>query len=190
MKCFYRDRNKYVMLTVDSSLQDLMTFTTKAEEDRLLASSKQLVIDDSVAMTPFYLLLGKHRQQQQEHRDSDSSLWAERTALPQTSASIKELLQTPAHVLPSTSYLCSMFVQSLLISVSDAREEKAHAEEEMESEKEEEDSEEEMESSRSKPELVAAATESDAPALTKAQARELRRVRKLDHSWLAGLLDS
>ncbi|CAI5656682.1 unnamed protein product [Oreochromis niloticus] len=169
---------------------DLMTFTTKAEEDRLLASSKQLVIDDSVAMTPFYLLLGKHRQQQQEHRDSDSSLWAERTALPQTSASIKELLQTPAHVLPSTSYLCSMFVQSLLISVSDAREEKAHAEEEMESEKEEEDSEEEMESSRSKPELVAAATESDAPALTKAQARELRRVRKLDHSWLAGLLDS
>uniref|UniRef100_A0A669C0L2 WD repeat domain 75 n=1 Tax=Oreochromis niloticus TaxID=8128 RepID=A0A669C0L2_ORENI len=167
---------------------DLMTFTTKAEEDRLLASSKQLVIDDSVAMTPFYLLLGKHRQQQQEHRDSDSSLWAERTALPQTSASIKELLQTPAHVLPSTSYLCSMFVQSLLISVSDAR--SAHAEEEMESEKEEEDSEEEMESSRSKPELVAAATESDAPALTKAQARELRRVRKLDHSWLAGLLDS
>uniref|UniRef100_A0A669DJ91 WD repeat domain 75 n=1 Tax=Oreochromis niloticus TaxID=8128 RepID=A0A669DJ91_ORENI len=155
-----------------------------------LFSPLKLVIDDSVAMTPFYLLLGKHRQQQQEHRDSDSSLWAERTALPQTSASIKELLQTPAHVLPSTSYLCSMFVQSLLISVSDAREEKAHAEEEMESEKEEEDSEEEMESSRSKPELVAAATESDAPALTKAQARELRRVRKLDHSWLAGLLDS
>lgn len=60
----------------------------------------------------------------------------------------------------------------------------------MESEKEEEDSEEEMESSRSKPELAAAATESDTPALTKAQARELRRVRKLDHSWLAGLLDS
>lgn len=71
------------------------------------------------------------------------------------------------------------------------REEKAHAEEEMESEKEEEDSEEEMESSRSKPELAAAAaTESDTPALTKVQARELRRVRKLDHSWLAGLLDS
>lgn len=30
------------MLTVDSSLQDLMTFTTKAEEDRLLVSSKQV----------------------------------------------------------------------------------------------------------------------------------------------------
>uniref|UniRef100_A0AAX7UY56 WD repeat-containing protein 75 second beta-propeller domain-containing protein n=1 Tax=Astatotilapia calliptera TaxID=8154 RepID=A0AAX7UY56_ASTCA len=146
---------------------------------RFLLSPLKLVIDDSVAMTPFYLLLGKHRQQQQE------------TALPQTSTSLlllffpffSQLLQTPAHVLPSTSYLCSMFVQSLLIS--------AHAEEEMESEKEEEDSEEEMESSRSKPELAAAAaTESDTPALTKAQARELRRVRKLDHSWLAGLLDS
>lgn len=75
------------------------------------------------------------------------------------------------------------------------REEKAHAEEEMESEKEEEDSEEEMESSSSKlgPAVAAAGgqvAEPDAPALTKAQARELRRVRKLDHSWLADLLDS
>lgn len=42
MKRFHRDRNKYFMLTVDSSLQDLMTFTTKAEEDRLLAFSKQV----------------------------------------------------------------------------------------------------------------------------------------------------
>lgn len=42
MKRFHRDRNKYFMLTVDSSLQDLMTFTTNAEEDRLLASSKQV----------------------------------------------------------------------------------------------------------------------------------------------------
>lgn len=32
-----------------------------------------------------------------------------------------QLLQTPAHVLPSTSVLCSMFVESLLISVTDSR---------------------------------------------------------------------
>ncbi|XP_059199436.1 WD repeat-containing protein 75 [Centropristis striata] len=164
---------------------DLMTFTTKAEEDRLMASSKQLVIDDSVAMTPFHLLLGK--RQQQENEAAASGLSAERTALPQGSHAIRELLQTPAHVLPSTSYLCSMFVQSLLISVTDSREEKKRAEEEMESEKEEEDSEEEMESSIPRPEQ---ATESAAPALTKAQVRELRRVKKLDHSWLAGLLHS
>lgn len=75
------------------------------------------------------------------------------------------------------------------------REESKHAEEEMESEKEEEDSEEEIESSRTRPEQQAAvgggeAAESAAPAMTKAQVRELRRVKKLDHSWLAGLLDS
>ncbi|XP_018552227.1 WD repeat-containing protein 75 [Lates calcarifer] len=172
---------------------DLMTFITKAEEDRLMASSKQLVIDDSVAMTPFYLLLGKHRQQQQENQDTLSTLSAERTPLPQGSVAIKELLQTPAHVLPSTSFLCSMFVQSLLISVTDSREESKHAEEEMESEKEEEDSEGEMESSTSRPReasLAGHATETAALALTKAQARELRRVKKLDHSWLSGLLDS
>lgn len=102
-----------------------------------------------------------------------------------------KLLQTPAHVLPSTSFLCSMFVQSLLISVTDTREENKHAEEEMESEKEEEESEEEMESSNTRLEEASGeAAESAAPALTKAQIRELRRVKKLDHSWLAGLLDS
>ncbi|XP_076603910.1 WD repeat-containing protein 75 isoform X1 [Chaetodon auriga] len=172
---------------------DLLTFTTKAEEDKLMASSKQLVIDDSVAMTPFYLLLGKQRQQQQEGGDAASGMSAERTALPQGSAAVRELLQTPAHVLPSTSFLCSMFVKSLLISTADGREENKHAEEEMESEKEEEDSEEEMESSSTRPAQASAssrAAEPAEPSLTKAQLRELRRVKKLDHSWLAGLLDS
>lgn len=67
------------------------------------------------------------------------------------------------------------------------REENKHEEEEMESEKEEEDSEGEMESSTARPEQAA---ECAAPALTKVQVRELRRVKKLDHSWLARLLDS
>ncbi|XP_008293300.1 WD repeat-containing protein 75 [Stegastes partitus] len=173
---------------------DLMTFTTKAEDDRLMASSKQLVIDDSVAMTPFYLLLGKHRHQQQESQDPVSSLSAERTPLPQGSVAVKELLQSPAHVLPSTSFLCSMFVQSLLISITDPREANKNAEEEMESEKEEEDSEEEMEASTSRPGQATVSGQSaecaaPTPALSKAQARELRRVKKLDRSWLAGLLD-
>ena len=63
----------------------------------------------------------------------------------------------------------------------------------MESEKEEEDSEEEMESSttrRAQASPGGQAADCAAPALTKAQVRELRRVKKLDHSWLAGLLDS
>ncbi|XP_033990388.1 WD repeat-containing protein 75 [Trematomus bernacchii] len=161
---------------------DLMTFTTKAEEDRLLASSRQLVVDDSVAMTPFYLLLGKHRQQDTE--DAVSSSLSSDT-VPQSSAAIKQLLQTPAHVMPSTSYLCSMFVQSLLISVTDTREENKHAEEKMDSE--EEDSEEEMEPSNPRPQQASEGGP-EAPALTKAQLRELRRVRKQDHSWSAGFL--
>jgi len=117
----------------------------------------KLFIDDSVAMTPFYLLLGKHREQ--ENQDSLSRLPDETTPLPRGSVAIKEvgsstpgrvfvafrsigvshvlgfvsllcikvfflfsqLLQTPAHVLPSTSYLCSMFIRSLLVSVTDGR---------------------------------------------------------------------
>uniref|UniRef100_A0A8C7GIW9 WD repeat domain 75 n=1 Tax=Oncorhynchus kisutch TaxID=8019 RepID=A0A8C7GIW9_ONCKI len=96
---------------------DLMTFSTKTEEDRLLASSKRLMVDDSVAVTPFYLLLGKHRQ----HQEALTNPMAERIQLPQGSIAIKELLYTPAHVLPSASFLCSMFVRSLLISSSSAR---------------------------------------------------------------------
>lgn len=174
---------------------DLMTFTTKAEEEKLMASSKQLVIDDSVAMTPFYLLLGKHQQQQQDDQATLSSLSTERSQLPQGSVAIKELLQTPAHVLPSTSFLCSMFVQSLLVSVTDARVENKPTEEEMESEKEEEESEGEMETSASRQKqasesLGAEGVDSAASSLSKSQLRELRRVKKLDHSWLSGLLDS
>ncbi|KAM4608467.1 WD repeat-containing protein 75 isoform 2-T2 [Polymixia lowei] len=184
------NRSQLYFLT---SNMDLMTFSTKAEEDRLMASSKQLVIDESVAVTPFYLLLGKHRQQQQDKQDTLSSLTGERTQLPQGSVAVKEFLHTPAHVLPSASFLCSMFVRSLLISVTD-REENEPAEEEMESEKEE-DSEGELEPSASRQEKAASCLqahgyESAAPALTRAQERELRRVRKLDHSWLSGLLDS
>ncbi|KAF3842666.1 hypothetical protein F7725_001515, partial [Dissostichus mawsoni] len=141
---------------------DLMTFTTKAEEDRLLASSRQ------------------------ETEDAVSSSLSSDT-VPQSSAAIKLLLQTPAHVMPSTSYLCSMFVQSLLISVTDSREQNKHAEEKMDSEREEEDSEEEMEPSNPRPQQASEGGP-EAPALTKAQLRELRRVRKQDHSWSAGFL--
>uniref|UniRef100_A0A8C2Q905 WD repeat domain 75 n=1 Tax=Cyprinus carpio TaxID=7962 RepID=A0A8C2Q905_CYPCA len=94
---------------------DLLTFSTATEEDRMLSSSKQLVIDDSVAVTPFYLLLGKHRQQQQK-LNTQSHPVADKPQQPQGSVTIKELLHTPAHVLPAASVLCSMFVNSFLIS--------------------------------------------------------------------------
>uniref|UniRef100_A0A8C7FY14 WD repeat domain 75 n=1 Tax=Oncorhynchus kisutch TaxID=8019 RepID=A0A8C7FY14_ONCKI len=77
-------------------------------------------LHDSVAVTPFYLLLGKHRGQQLEKQEALTNPMAERTQLPQGSIAIKEvcLLHTPAHVLPSASFLCAMFVRSLLISSS------------------------------------------------------------------------
>ncbi|KAG7265293.1 hypothetical protein CRUP_032446 [Coryphaenoides rupestris] len=153
-----------------------------------MASSKQPTIDDSVAMTPFYLLLGKHHKQQQEEGDTLSSQSGERTRLPQGSAAIKELLHTPAHVLPSTPVLCSMFVGSLLLPVSDSREETPPAEEEMDSEKEEDDSDEEKtEAGRSRAEHQAVAGMAE---LSKAQQRELRGVKKLNYNWLRGIVGS
>uniref|UniRef100_A0A673G9P5 WD repeat-containing protein 75-like n=1 Tax=Sinocyclocheilus rhinocerous TaxID=307959 RepID=A0A673G9P5_9TELE len=162
---------------------DLLTFSTATEEDRILSSSKQLVIDDSVAVTPFYLLLGKHGQQQQK-LNTQSHPAADKPQQPQGSVTIKELLHTPAHVLPAASVLCSMFVNSLLISNTGVQEE-------MDSEKEEEDSEEEMEACDSQQELrVQGSVDEVTLKLSKAQERELKRVRKTDFSWMAGLIDS
>ncbi|KAM6945905.1 WD repeat-containing protein 75 [Aplochiton taeniatus] len=171
---------------------DLMTFLTKVEEERLMAPANQLVIDDSVAVTPFHLLLGKHREQKKQ--DPHRAPTQGRSQLPQGSIAIKELLHTPAHVLPSASFLCSMFVHSLLISNSEHRETKETSEEEMEMESEKEDSEEEeTEQNASRQDAVTKqgpAEEATAPALTKAQEKELRRVKKMDHSWLSSLIDS
>lgn len=171
---------------------DLLTFSTATEEDRLLSSSRRLVIDDSVAVTPFYLLLGKHRQQQQK-LDTPSHPAADKPQQPQGSVTITELLHTPAHVLPAASVLCSMFVSSLLISntgVQDPlRKEMESSEQEMNGE--EEDSEEEMEACDSQQELRAQGSVDEVtPKLSKAQERELKRVRKTDFSWMAGLVDS
>ncbi|XP_067116688.1 WD repeat-containing protein 75 isoform X1 [Osmerus mordax] len=175
---------------------DLMTFTTETKQDRLEASTKQLVTDDCVAVTPFYLLLGKHRQQQKKMYDSLSSLATGRT-LPSKGSAINEcsviyqLLQTPAHVLPSASFLCSLFVHSLLISIieNSTRHEKEPTGEEVENE--EEDSEEEQGAPVPRHEFTSrklGPVEESGPR--KAQDRELRRVKKNDHSWLSSLLNS
>uniref|UniRef100_A0A673GE16 WD repeat-containing protein 75-like n=1 Tax=Sinocyclocheilus rhinocerous TaxID=307959 RepID=A0A673GE16_9TELE len=141
---------------------DLLTFSTATEEDRILSSSKQLVIDDSVAVTPFYLLLGKHGQQQQK-LNTQSHPAADKPQQPQGSVTIKEV---------------SHFTYVGFL-------------EEMDSEKEEEDSEEEMEACDSQQELrVQGSVDEVTLKLSKAQERELKRVRKTDFSWMAGLIDS
>uniref|UniRef100_A0A8C5ANR8 WD repeat domain 75 n=1 Tax=Gadus morhua TaxID=8049 RepID=A0A8C5ANR8_GADMO len=163
---------------------ELLTFLTKPEEERLMALSKQVAptIDDSVAMTPFYLLLGKHRKRQEEERDILSSqsgvrnlrLWGEswNFGVPN--------LAPGNHVMSScVSSMCLL------------RDEEQPTEVEMESEKEEEDSEEEGASVPPRPEHESSDTGAKlGPVLTKAEHRELRGVKKLDYSWIRGLVTS
>lgn len=97
-------------------------------------------------MTPFSLLLGKHRRQQ-SHEDIDLGKRVHNKHK-QDSPAVKEvglttvkctnkamtnksfrkasvlsfqLLHTPAHVLPSASFLCPIFINSLLISKENKR---------------------------------------------------------------------
>uniref|UniRef100_A0AAY4EFX1 WD repeat-containing protein 75 second beta-propeller domain-containing protein n=1 Tax=Denticeps clupeoides TaxID=299321 RepID=A0AAY4EFX1_9TELE len=139
---------------------------------------KHAVIDDSVAVTPFYLLLGKHRQREQEMCGLPVTEQQGRAQLPQGSVAVRELLHTAAHVLPPASFLCNMFVKSLLISQTG-------------SEKEEEESEEEMDSCDAQQDRrVQGLGVETVPLISKAQERELKKVRRTDYSWLSCLSDS
>uniref|UniRef100_A0A8B9CSN6 WD repeat domain 75 n=1 Tax=Anser brachyrhynchus TaxID=132585 RepID=A0A8B9CSN6_9AVES len=165
--------------------QELMTFSTKPPEERLTVSSKQLAVEESLPVTPFSLLLGKHRHQQSQG-DIDLTKVV-RNRHEQDSPAVKELLHTPAHVLPSASFLCPIFINSLLISKEKKSAEEVADEVEMESEEAEEDSDEEkditeMEQENIKPmDLLGEIT----CKLSKAEEKELRKVRKMDYSWIS-----
>ncbi|TSW62332.1 WD repeat-containing protein 75 [Bagarius yarrelli] len=181
------NRSRLYFLTEN---MDLLTFSTRTEDERILNSRKQLLVDDSVAVTPFYLLLGKHNRSQ-EQKDSGSSQTPDRVQLPQGSVAIKELLHTPAHVLPAASVLCSMFVKSLLISSGSRKENEPLEQEAEESEKEEVDSEEEMETSDCQLEARTLGSVLEPKLqLSKVEERELKSVRKTDFSWVSSSINS
>ncbi|XP_040418200.1 WD repeat-containing protein 75 [Cygnus olor] len=165
--------------------QELMTFSTKSPEERLTVSSKQLAVEESLPVTPFSLLLGKHRHQQSQGGIDLTKVV--RNHHEQDSPAVKELLHTPAHVLPSASFLCPIFINSLLISKEKKSAEEVADEVEMESEEAEEDSDEEediteMEQENIKPrDLLGEIT----CKLSKAEEKELRKVRKMDYSWIS-----
>ncbi|XP_078536487.1 WD repeat-containing protein 75 isoform X2 [Lissotriton helveticus] len=162
--------------------QDLMMFSTESPEDRLTPLSKQLAVEESVPVTPFQQLLRKpHRQEKM-----DLDLGRASSLKAHGSVAIKELLSTPAHVLPAASVLCSMFINSLLISKHESKE--VPDEVEMESETGMEDSDEEMDSTARKQEVTAPSyMDETSPQLSKYQERELKRLRKKDYSWISTL---
>ncbi|XP_039584677.1 WD repeat-containing protein 75 isoform X1 [Passer montanus] len=165
--------------------QELMTLSTKSLEERLTPSSKQLAVEESLPVTPFSVLLGKHRRQQAQE-DTDLGKPVVHTKQEQASPAVKELLHTPAHVLPSASFLCTIFINSLLISKENKSAEEVADEVEMESEKAEDDSDEEdvtamEQEDTSHMELLGEVT----CKLSKSQEKELRKIRKMDYSWIS-----
>ncbi|XP_030065454.1 WD repeat-containing protein 75 [Microcaecilia unicolor] len=169
--------------------QDLMTFSTQTTEERLASLSKQLAVEESLPVTPFYLLLGKHRQQQKEALNTDLGKVSANSLPAQDNLAVKELLHTPAHVLPPASSLCSIFINSLLTPKESKSMEEGSSEVEMASDSEKEDSEEEMESAHIIKEITNPNCTLDEifPMLSKSQEKELKRIRKTDYSWFSAL---
>lgn len=165
-----------------------MTFSTKSPEEKLTPTSKQLLAEESLPTTPFYFILGKHTQQQDEKLAK--TLENELVQLPLTEniPAISELLHTPAHVLPSASFLCSMFINSLLLSKETKSAEETPDDIEMEEAKESDDSDEENDFT----EKVQDTNNTDLGEdiihqSSKSEEKELRKFRKVDYSWITAL---
>ncbi|XP_007529066.1 WD repeat-containing protein 75 [Erinaceus europaeus] len=179
------NRSQLYFLTTS---QSLLTLSTKPPEEKLTPTSKQLLTEESLPTTPFYFILGKHRQRQEEK--SNDTLESELIQLPSAEniPAISELLHTPAHVLPSASFLCSMFVNSLLLSQETESVEELPEDVDMEDEKQSDDSDEETDFTEkvqdtNNPDLG----EDIMHQLSKSEEKELRRFRKVDYSWITTL---
>ncbi|XP_028742865.1 WD repeat-containing protein 75 [Peromyscus leucopus] len=180
------NRSQFYFLTKS---QCLLTFSTKSPEEKLTPTSKQLLAEESLPTTPFSSILGKHRQQQQESRSNDTSE-SELVQLPLTEniPAINELLHTPAHVLPSASFLCSLFVNSLLLSKETKSTEEIPDDVDMEEKKESDDSDEENDFTEKAQEAnITDLGEDVIHQLSKSEEKELRKFRKVDYSWLVAL---
>uniref|UniRef100_A0AC11E2E0 WD repeat domain 75 n=1 Tax=Ovis aries TaxID=9940 RepID=A0AC11E2E0_SHEEP len=180
------NRSQFYFLTKS---QSLLTFSTQSPEEKLTPTSKQLLAEESLPTTPFYFLLGKHRQQQQNDKLNEA-LENELVQLPLTEniPAISELLRTPAHVLPSASFLCSMFVNSLLLSTETKSAEENPDDVDMEEEKESDDSDEENNFTEKIQDTNNTDLEEDIiHQLSKSEEKELKKFRKVDYSWIAAL---
>uniref|UniRef100_A0A452QZT3 WD repeat domain 75 n=1 Tax=Ursus americanus TaxID=9643 RepID=A0A452QZT3_URSAM len=144
--------------------------------------------EESLPTTPFYFILGKHREQQDEK--INEALESELVQLPLTEniPAISELLHTPAHVLPSAAFLCSKFVNSLLLSKETKSCEEIPEDVDMEEEKESDDSDVENDFTEKTQDTNDTDLGEDIiHQLSKSEEKELRKFRKVDYSWITVL---
>ncbi|KAM9305576.1 WD repeat-containing protein 75 [Gastrophryne carolinensis] len=146
---------------------------------------KSWMLEENLPFTPFYTLFGKNQREKRDmlHMDSDRDL-STQTSTCHTfqAAAIKELLHTPAHVLPPTSVLCAVFVNSLLISKQSKCAELVTGNIEMESEDENGDEELDVKEDET------TATLNTSFRQYRSQENKLRYIRKKDFSWIRSAL--
>ncbi|XP_056390235.1 WD repeat-containing protein 75 isoform X2 [Hyla sarda] len=168
--------------------QELMTFSTKSSEESLKPLCKQLSAGEFLPFTPFFMLMEKKWQQKQVETMQLQEFVSTGCKTPESFA-VKELLHTPAHVLPPAVILCSLLVDSLLIFQQHKSTENYSKDLDVESESAEEDSDEDT----MKTDDLSKATEShilpvhssETPhKLLKSEQKELRRIRRGDFSWV------
>ncbi|KAG2459370.1 WDR75 protein, partial [Polypterus senegalus] len=169
----------HAIFTLRDSVEDTCPWLSKSCL-YLLTENLGAAPDEDVLATPFSMLLQRVGMVAQEEC---------RTAHPQppqSSVAVRELLQTPAHVLPAATFLCALFINSLLISRSHKDVSNMETDDsDGDREEEEEDDDTDVDMDPSEPQKVPTFTDGTL-TLTKVQEKELRKVRKLDLSWLTG----
>lgn len=179
------NRSQFYFLTKS---QCLLTFSIKSPEEKLTPTSKQLLAEESLPTTPFSFILGKHRQQQDAKLSESSEKELVQLPLTENIPAINELLHTPAHVLPSASFLCSLFINSLLLSKETKSAEEIPDDVDMEEKEESDNSDEENNFTEKAQEANNMDLGEDViHQLSKSEEKELRKFRKVDYSWLAAL---
>ncbi|KAM5151533.1 WD repeat-containing protein 75 [Mantella aurantiaca] len=169
--------------------QNLLTFGTKSPEESMAPIIKQMASEESLPYTPFYTLFGKKQQQRQDNPSVNSEKPFPAGHKTQTTAIRELLLNTPAHVLPPASILCTMFVNSLLISKPNTCPEPVSKDIEMESENVDTDSDEDLQETTESQDTVPSIFSATNVQLSKAQEKELKRIRKTDYSWVSALCE-
>jgi len=176
--------SKLYFLTKNQELFTLDIADATSEENN--ATSQLPVADPSVKQSEFLKIFGQPAASKDE--PTSASRAGKSVKGTPSVAVVKQMMQTPSHVLPSVRSLCSSFLQSLLVSKHTSQSEHQNDEEDDASESEEEAMEvDEDDSDLEAPNASEGASESLNSTTTKRQQRDTEENSNLDSvdfTWL------
>ncbi|XP_072029311.1 WD repeat-containing protein 75-like [Amphiura filiformis] len=115
------------LMTRKQDLFSLVSERRDQEEGKEFQSHGQMSLHTNLQPTPFAMLLGRERAKDDEE---ETGLDAVRIQGALGTASVKQMLSSPAHTLPPAKTLCSSFLKTMLPPAGDAHTRMVHSDSE------------------------------------------------------------